>query len=63
MGRDRQFDPGAGRCLANHLEHSERPQSSAVALLAGAEDRIAGLSLGIPFTSFYSRINDICWVA
>ena len=43
VGRNVQFDAGARRCLAHHLEHSERPQNPAVALLAGAEDRITWL--------------------
>ena len=48
VGRNGKFNAGARCCLAYHAEYSERPQNSAVALLAGAEDRIAGLRVVTP---------------
>ena len=49
VGRDGKFDAGARCCLPHDTEYSQWPQNSAVALFAGLEDRITGLSPSINY--------------
>ncbi len=48
VGRDGEFNAGAAGRLPDQTEHGKRPENTAMVLLAGAEDGIAGPGAGGP---------------